>query len=130
MKGGKWLYRGISTLPARLAAALVDVFATAVMIAGILEIYVTSRVAISGAGHDTMFSRRWALIHTHCAATPAGMAGTFWIELGEISQNGRVYFSGGRQGTGWHTVGGAIRRAIVNKNKFLEVGKQARLEVS
>lgn len=99
-----------------LGSGLVDVFATAMMIAGMEEVCVASVQPYMEAGMTTVGV---GVDVSHCAATPAGMKVHFESELTEISPNGKglVFRVEARDEAG--IIGqGTIRRVIVDKNKF------------
>lgn len=127
IKGEKEMVVGDKHLASALGSGLVDVFATAMMIAGMEEVCVASVQPYLGPGTTTVGV---GVDVSHCAATPAGMKVHFESELSEISQNGKglLFRVEARDEAG--IIGqGTIRRVIVNKNKF-EMKTGQKLKVS
>ena len=86
IKGEKEMVVGDKHLASALGSGLVDVFATAMMIAGMEEVCVASVQPYLEPGTTTVGV---GVDVSHCAATPAGMKVHFESELSEISQNGK-----------------------------------------
>ncbi|MCX4310116.1 MAG: thioesterase family protein [Desulfovibrio sp.] len=127
IKGEKEMVVGDKHLASALGSGLVDVFATAMMIAGMEEVCVASVQPYLEPGTTTVGV---GVDVSHCAATPAGMKVDFESELSEISQNGKglLFRVEARDEAG--IIGqGTIRRVIVNKNKF-EMKTGQKLKVS
>ena len=127
IKGEKEMVVGDKHLASALGSCLVDVFATAMMIAGMEEVCVASVQPYLEPGTTTVGV---GVDVSHCAATPAGMKVDFESELSEISQNGKglLFRVEARDEAG--IIGqGTIRRVIVNKNKF-EMKTGQKLKVS
>ncbi len=127
IKGEKEMVVGDKHLASALGSGLVDVFATAMMIAGMEEVCVASVQPYLEPGTTTVGG---GVDVSHCAATPAGMKVHFESELSEISQNGKglLFRVEARDEAG--IIGqGTIRRVIVNKNKF-EMKTGQKLKVS
>lgn len=127
IKGEKEMVVGDKHLASALGSGLVDVFATAMMIAGMEEVCVASVQPYLEPGTTTVGV---GVDVSHCAATPAGMKVHFESELSEISQNGKglLFRVEARDEAG--IIGqGTIRRVIVNKNKF-EMKTGQKLKVS
>ncbi len=127
IKGEKEMVVGDKHLASALGSGLVDVFATAMMIAGMEEVCVASVQPYLEPGTTTVGV---GVDVSHCAATPAGMKVHFESELSEIAQNGKglLFRVEARDEAG--IIGqGTIRRVIVNKNKF-EMKTGQKLKVS
>lgn len=127
INGEKEMVVGDKHLASALGSGLVDVFATAMMIAGMEEVCVASVQPYLEPGTTTVGV---GVDVSHCAATPAGMKVHFESELSEISQNGKglLFRVEARDEAG--IIGqGTIRRVIVNKNKF-EMKTGQKLKVS
>lgn len=105
-----------SHLASSLGSGLVDVFATAMMIAYMEAVCVESVQPLLAAGMTTVG------VHidvAHLAATPVGMKVRFSSELAEISSNGKGLLFNVEARDEKELIGkGTVKRVIVEKAKF------------
>lgn len=116
IRGGKEMVVEDKHLASVLGSGLVDVFATAMMIAGMEEVCVASVQPFMEPGMTTVGV---GVDVSHLAATPVGMKVHFESELTEISPNGKgLVFRVEARDEACIIGQGTIRRVIVNKDKF------------